>query len=313
MQSYLETLQFYQDYAQGRMRTVGYQATQAMSEKDRIAVELEGNKHGGQYLGTMLAAHLFEIEPNLAFMLENTNNAVRPDVRLPFPVCFFDVRLGKDDKQYYGLLMYEAYVHPDKTVGGMRALNVPLNPEEAAKLENSGRERKIFIQTVFKQGASPARMEIKVNLHDTYKRYPHVVLHGNPAEQSVEEFEDEAGFIRRMAMNILDFIHDPDVRMIRTQRSDKNLKRHAVKNRASVNDMPSLYTRILITGALKQYVQQARAGRQDAHYSHRFYVRGHFRHLVAERYKEARGKTLWIPPYVKGEGMLVRKSYGVEA
>jgi len=311
MQNYVESLDFYAAYASGQMKTVGYQSTTgSLSENDRNAVQLEAGKHAGQYMNTILAAHLFEIEPNLAFLLENTNNQVRPDVRLPFPVCFFDVRLGGGDKQYFGLLMYEAYVNPEKTMGGMRALNVPLSPEEAARFEASGRERKIFIQTVFKKGSSPARMELKINLHDAYKQYPHIVM---GEDDDPAEFEDESDFVRRVSMNILDFIHDPEVKQVLTQRSEKNLKRHADKHRVNRGNMPTLYTRILITGELKRYVQTARLGNQPGRYSHKFYVRGHFRRLTSERFKEARGKVLWIPPYVKGEGMLVRKSYGVEA
>jgi hypothetical protein len=44
--------------------------------------------------------------------------------------------------------------------------------------------------------------------------------------------------------------------------------------------------------------------------SHKFMVRGHWRHFRAERYKqETKAKTTWIKPYFKGEGIVIAKEY----
>ena len=42
-------------------------------------------------------------------------------------------------------------------------------------------------------------------------------------------------------------------------------------------------------------------------YTHAFDVRGHFRYLQAKRYKVK--QTIWIPPYVKGDGVYIPKTY----
>lgn len=45
-------------------------------------------------------------------------------------------------------------------------------------------------------------------------------------------------------------------------------------------------------------------------YSYRFWVRGHWRSFRSSRYSESkRGGKTWIRPYVKGEGLLVKKAY----
>jgi hypothetical protein len=60
---------------------------------------------------------------------------------------------------------------------------------------------------------------------------------------------------------------------------------------------------------LQTALDALRQQRGLGHYSHAFWVRGHWRTLTAERYKEARGKRMWILPYVKGSGLLIEKTY----
>jgi len=58
----------------------------------------------------------------------------------------------------------------------------------------------------------------------------------------------------------------------------------------------------------KDYVNELNSS-GSFEYSHKFWVRGHFRSLRSERYKEKRGIRIWIPPFVKGKGILMGKSY----
>lgn len=44
-------------------------------------------------------------------------------------------------------------------------------------------------------------------------------------------------------------------------------------------------------------------------HSHAFWVRGHYRHLKSERFKNKQGQMIWIPPYIKGNGELLDKVY----
>ena len=60
---------------------------------------------------------------------------------------------------------------------------------------------------------------------------------------------------------------------------------------------------------LLDYIKEFEKDYEKFHYSHKFVVRGHWRHFRSERYTYAQGKKLWIRPYIKGEGLLIQKSY----
>ena len=60
---------------------------------------------------------------------------------------------------------------------------------------------------------------------------------------------------------------------------------------------------------LLNYINEFEKNYAKFHYSHKFVVRGHWRHFMAERYKYAQNKKIWIRPYIKGEGLLIQKSY----
>lgn len=47
-------------------------------------------------------------------------------------------------------------------------------------------------------------------------------------------------------------------------------------------------------------------------YSHKFIVRGHFKHLLSKIYKQARGRKIWIRPFWKGEGIKIKKNVVIE-
>jgi hypothetical protein len=65
---------------------------------------------------------------------------------------------------------------------------------------------------------------------------------------------------------------------------------------------------VRVRGALKRYLQQVRTGRHFT-YSHRFWVRGHWRHFRHPRFVHMRGQKIWIPPFIKGSGILIDKRY----
>jgi len=44
-------------------------------------------------------------------------------------------------------------------------------------------------------------------------------------------------------------------------------------------------------------------------FNYRFDVRGHFRSLVSPKWTHKRGQMIWIPPYVKGSGEYIPKTY----
>lgn len=67
---------------------------------------------------------------------------------------------------------------------------------------------------------------------------------------------------------------------------------------------------IRLDGVLKKYLEDIKQN-PVWHYNYRFWVRGHFRTLRSPRYGDNVGKRIWIPPYVKGKGLLIEKEYVV--
>jgi hypothetical protein len=120
-------------------------------------------------------------------------------------------------------------------------------------------------------------------------------------------------YIQKLYWNFLDILNDPDVRIIEVKKSEASKKR---RERDHAVVAPSTLHRIVLTGELKKYVQEMHDKKikmqHERSWSHKWWVRGHFRTFRSERYVAARGKRIWILPHIKGEGVLIRKQYKVE-
>jgi hypothetical protein len=69
--------------------------------------------------------------------------------------------------------------------------------------------------------------------------------------------------------------------------------------------IPSTFS-VNVTGKLLKYVDEA-ISQGIFEYSHKFRVRGHWRELVSNYFKN--NKKVFIPPYIKGSGILIEKNY----
>lgn len=110
------------------------------------------------------------------------------------------------------------------------------------------------------------------------------------------------------AYNIIDLINHPEIEIIKTSNEYLRNKRIS-EGRLGVPDIID----INLTGKLKRYVSETLPKQKNLanNFSHKFWVRGHFITFKHERYKEARGKTKWIMPFIKGTGELVSKNYSI--
>jgi len=121
-------------------------------------------------------------------------------------------------------------------------------------------------------------------------------------------------------------INEPEVKVVENPFNPKNNER-----REKRGSMPLPTNReIRIYGRLEKYVKNYNEGVARAGFSHKFVVRGHFRHLrnkkrYSQIYKlsdeELTSKGFqksndlvkkWLKPYVKGAGILVDKTYKVK-
>ena len=69
--------------------------------------------------------------------------------------------------------------------------------------------------------------------------------------------------------------------------------------------------KIKVTGETKVYLDGI-SERLNKKHSHTYWVRGHWRILKAERYKENIGQRIWVRPHLRGRGHLIQKDYEVE-
>ena len=117
----------------------------------------------------------------------------------------------------------------------------------------------------------------------------------------------KGGEIQNFACNFLDFLNNPEVEIVEVERDEEQNKKRIARDKIP---LPSQVL-VRVTGTIKKYLNELRSSGHFS-YSHRFWVRGHFRTLRAERYGDNVGMKRWIFPYIKGEGILIQKAYNVK-
>lgn len=113
--------------------------------------------------------------------------------------------------------------------------------------------------------------------------------------------------IQNFIYGFINFLNNPEVSFIETNfNKTQNIKR------ISKGKLP-LPTRtiIQINGELKRYLYNYETQNKNNPYSHKFWVRGHFRHFNSDKYKLKKGQVKWILPFTKGKGILINKTYEV--
>jgi len=131
----------------------------------------------------------------------------------------------------------------------------------------------------------------------------------NPKDESMRWNKEDEKLIdlgRLFMCNFIDFLNNPEVELVRIDRTEKQNVKRINKGKLPIHS----YDYVKVTGKLKIYLNELQSG-GHFNYSHRFWVRGHFRTLRNGRYKDKVGTKIWIVPYIKGQGILVNKIYDV--
>jgi len=108
-------------------------------------------------------------------------------------------------------------------------------------------------------------------------------------------------------INFVHFLNNPEIEYLARVRDELSNAKRVKRGKMS---LPSSDL-IRVTGELKRYVDNIASEVHDS-FSHRFWVRGHFRTLKNPRFKKNVGKRKWILPYIKGKGILIEKTYSVK-
>lgn len=272
----------------------GKEAPYTRDEHDEIVFKYQNQSERLQH------SKLFEMSDSIKKLLTLTD---LPDINsemleLPFPAIFIDVIFDKEDypemesDSIHGLMVVPYHLdfsQSDVNEEGIQ--RAALHTGESEKKSEYWADM-FVVYNLSHMGGKVMMNECTITTKTNYN------MKTNPINKN--EYE----LIKNFVFNFLIFLNDPEVEYREVKRSDKNRERRISKGKAP---MPSSNI-INLTGKLLIYLNELES-KGSFHFSHRFWVRGHFRTLKAARYKEKRGIRIWVLPYIKGQGMLIEKEY----
>lgn len=256
---------------------------------------------------------IFTIENSIKDVLLNTSNKIFPR-NLPYSSIYIDVDLD------FGTLVTK----------GIFVNKIP-SPKEIKKVLG----KRIFVFSwgydksdgaVFFSHKNILFEENLTNLDDVMTN---IYESDSLLYEESYEMSDVNKFSNTMPLfvcNFLDFLNNPNVKIINKPENNKQNVKRGLRNK---NPIPQ-YNMLRISGDLKKYMGMIFSNkRNNKNFSHKFWVRGHFRRywkkdrfqnlyksysdneLSDEYYMDNEYQVLmqWIPPYIKGKGMLVSKPY----
>ena len=195
-------------------------------------------------------------------------------MRPPFENIFLDVELQQDNFKLIGILIRKGNLLKEidgSVVGeGLRISTLIKTEEEAT-----------FI--TFNPDGSKGHLEITIKGEKIQNKV------SKQLQKNILDF----------TYNFINFCNSPDVEVVEVYRSDKNKERRIRQNKPI---LPSS-KKIVLTGVTKMYIDKL-VNSGEINYSHRFWVRGHFR-----QYQKHNTRKIWIVPYIKGKGILIEKKY----
>ena len=235
--------------------------------------------------------HIFEIKESLKDLLLATNPPKNFDmIRLPFPYIFLDVGITKEEAKNFGL---------DMKYNKITGILIQKTEAEQFSNEKECEVKNVIYAVYFNEG----------NGRVGFDRIPLITEDDLIIHKSAYKLvsKKDVGIVSDLALNILSFINTPDVELI-TKKSDEERNKKRLKKGKS--PLPPK-TFIKITGKTKEYLEKME-NMDSWHYSHRFWVRGHWRILRNKEYwGDDVGKPIWVHEFTKGDGILIEKKYKV--
>lgn len=250
----------------------------------------------------VMKSHLFSIteETKKLLMLTNPPNKNDP-MKLPYDYCFLDVSFTKDEAKQFGHDI-------EGDIIGIILTTAQFQEENTGNLVN-GSALRITICVWKDDRITFNTVTTNIDLSKEFKNYKISTTYPDYTSGSDKLKNKTKNFVQTFVVNFLNLLNDPEIETIlHAEDKEKNIKR---EKRGKI-PLPST-TIIRLDGKRKQYVNSLVSG-NHFHYSYSFFVRGHWKTLKSNRYKENKGKKLWILPYIKnlGKGILIEKSYEVK-
>ncbi len=274
--------------------------------KQRELVMIQHNHHifgkkNSEILGIMHQRlsnniRLFNLDTNLINLLIMTNNQFNlVGRRLPFPSIFINKGIKIGNLIIHGILLSEV-CSEDETVGKDTFVEIG----EVKKPNNlligcmgyDYDDNTDFFQMIY----------LKEQRH-----IGNVHIDDLNIERDIRDLIKNEDKLRLVACNLIDFLNNPEIEIVEVIKTDSQNKKRICRGKLPIP--PTNHVRI--TGELKIYLDELKSG-GHFNYTHKFWVRGHFRTLRNEqRYKDKVGMRMWILPYIKGKGILINKEYEV--
>lgn len=236
------------------------------------------------------ASKIFEISNDLKKLLILTKTPRdNEEVKLPFPVMFLDVDFTKEELEELNIK-----IDANKIIG--------ILAQRGVMLDNGG--------NVVGSDLNICMLSIQANEEvwfDTFNKNVNIEdkeLEGSKVKVLENDTTDKKArdFVHKFFLNFINFVNSPDVSYVEQKRSEKNIQRKRKEGKVAI---PSSF-KIYLSGQVREYIDKITSG-GNFHFNYRFWVRGHFRNLNSQRYSEK--KRIWIMPYIKGDGVLINKSY----
>jgi len=263
-----------------------YQGDSAATQQDKLTVV--------EATATIMGAKEFNVrdgEKVIDLLMYSQNKIfTRP---LPFWNIFLNMRL-----EFGNTIVMGVCLSAIDLVDGKEAFNK--NPNwNTAKI-------KVYANVLQKNNKDFSVYWINYNLGD-YSPFENGLKNCGHVHKGATCFEELARKIDLFVCNFLDFIYQPEISMFECHTDPKQNEKREKRGKFPHAEIKNY---VVIDHFLKKYPKifsdEIRGIQQ---YSHRFWVRGHFRSFRSPRYKGSRGKRIWIAPFTKGQGLLVEKEY----
>lgn len=269
--------------------------TQLMDDEKFIPSQRDGINFYKSLMNDVQEHHFF-VEDDLFYLFQKTKTEIH-DRPTPFPHLFFNKTFKVDNIFILGFFIYTfKNINNHKT---KRNIYVPCfrpNVIQSVNTINSLDKRNDFDFFFIDLGLEDG---IVIKIYD---------ITGGTRKELIKPIKNISTQVNNLANNFLDYINHekPKIRIVKTPDEIYNKKR--IKG---TDTIPQIKKYITITDEIKIYLRKLKESKNFS-YSHKFWVRGHWRHFNHQKYIGMRGVKKWILPYIKGKGLLVEKKYNVK-
>ena len=236
--------------------------------------------------------HIFEITEQTKRLLALTKTPNRNDMfKLPFDCVFIDVCFRKEEMKRLGI-----------DIGYNEIIGIFVRQVNMITQDTKVKVGTAFRITILSITDGKIWFDVfnkNINIDDEYKDY-------NLQHKTFDETNPHARkFTHLFVLNFLNFLNNPEVKYKHVEYDRKRNLKRIERGKAPIPPREI----IKIDAVLKKYIDSLSRDNKVWEYHYRFWVRGHFRTFRNPRYVNKLGKRIWIPPYIKGQGVLIEKEY----